>query len=254
MADYAYDHITEEGLPTHEERDGSATPTAESSAEAGSSSDKKDGSAEEGGNKSKHGRQNSLSAEFDQAYKTISASPWGARFGAIFENVKKQGEIYYDATKHEYNSRSNQATKSWNTVKDQIVTRSRALSTDAAEGDAEKKEVEGEKAEGERAEGDGERDAEKKEGEPSESEKKEAAVTLLARLRAEAMKGITEVQKAEDAADEYLAKWGTNLGNFLRDAVTIDPPIEEQEAAAKEGKEKELLFETKGGKDHKPIQ
>lgn len=32
----------------------------------------------------------SLNEEFQQAYKAISASPWGARFGAFVGSVKKQ--------------------------------------------------------------------------------------------------------------------------------------------------------------------
>lgn len=34
-----------------------------------------------------------------------------------------------------------------------------------------------------------------------------------------------EIEKAEDAADEALLKFGTNIRNFLRDAVTIAPPV-----------------------------
>ena len=33
-----------------------------------------------------------------------------------------------------------------------------------------------------------------------------------------------DIEKAEDAADEALLKFGTNIRNFLRDAVSIAPP------------------------------
>lgn len=64
--DLAYDHIVEESLP--KEEDGKRNKTA--------------GSAEQ--------TQNSLNAEFQDAYKAFSASPWGARLGGFFGNVVKQ--------------------------------------------------------------------------------------------------------------------------------------------------------------------
>jgi BSD domain len=47
---------------------------------------------------------------------------------------------------------------------------------------------------------------------------------VIARLRTEAAKRLKDLEKAEDAADEALLKFGTNIRNFLRDAVTIAPP------------------------------
>ncbi|KAF3119783.1 hypothetical protein TWF569_003593 [Orbilia oligospora] len=221
--DFAYDHITEENLPRHQstpandDDDRAQTPTQSSTA---------------------HRRQQSLSSEFDEAYKTIQSTAWGARFGAIFETVKKQGEVYYDATKTEYASRSEQAQKGWTGLREAVVTRSRALSTsnnapDAIPEASNEEEVGESSATGAKA------------GETSQT-----TANLISRLRAEAIKGITEVQKAEDAADAYLAKMGANLGNFLRDAVTIAPPTEEEKAAAEKA-EKDVLFETKGSEDSK---
>ncbi|KAF3936720.1 hypothetical protein ABW19_dt0201187 [Dactylella cylindrospora] len=223
--DFAYDHITEENLPRHQtsttEEDRAQTPTQSST--------------------SGHNRHQSLSSEFDEAYKTIQSTAWGARFGAIFETVKKQGEVYYDATKHEYATRSEQAQKGWTGLREAVVTRSRALSTDQPPTSIpEATEDKGESsASGEKA------------GEAADTAP--AAGTLLSRLRAEAMKGLTEVQKAEDAADAYLAKFGTNLGNFLKDAVTIAPPSDsDDEAPVEKGKEKQdVLFETKGSEESK---
>jgi hypothetical protein len=63
---------------------------------------------------------------------------------------------------------------------------------------------------------------------------------VLARLRSEAAKRLKEIEKAEDAADEALLKFGTNIRNFLRDAVTIAPPSEESG-----GKGSAILFESK---------
>lgn len=47
---------------------------------------------------------------------------------------------------------------------------------------------------------------------------------VLARLKNEATKRLKEIERAEDAADEALLRFGSNIRNFLRDAVTIAPP------------------------------
>lgn len=61
---------------------------------------------------------------------------------------------------------------------------------------------------------------------------------VLARLRSEAAKRLKEIEKAEDAADEALLKFGTNIRNFLRDAVTIAPPSDDAKGST-------VLFESK---------
>lgn len=48
--------------------------------------------------------------------------------------------------------------------------------------------------------------------------------TVLSRLRSEAAKRLRDIQKAEDAADEALLRFGTNIRDFLKDAVSIAPP------------------------------
>ena len=47
---------------------------------------------------------------------------------------------------------------------------------------------------------------------------------MLSKLKVEATKRLKNIEKAEDAADEALYKFGTNVRNFLRDAVTVVPP------------------------------
>lgn len=56
-----------------------------------------------------------------------------------------------------------------------------------------------------------------------------------------------EIEKAEDAADEALLKFGTNIRNFLRDAVSIAPPTE----GGKEGST--VLFESKDAQGKRVI-
>ncbi len=87
------------------------------------------------------------------------------------------------------------------------------------------------------------------------TEKKEASTEqtlqesegVLARLKIEAEKRLKEIQKAEDAADEALLKFGTNIRNFLRDAVSIAPP------AAGADKGSTVLFESKDAQGKRVI-
>ena len=60
--DLAYDHITEESLP--KDAEGSENRSSQ--------------------------QQSTLNADFQEAYKAISSSPWGARIGGFFGNVVKQ--------------------------------------------------------------------------------------------------------------------------------------------------------------------
>lgn len=65
------------------------------------------------------------------------------------------------------------------------------------------------------------------------------ATSIASRFRPEAAKWLKDVQRAEDAADEALLKFGTNVRNFLRDTITVTP----SNAAGKE-KTSEVIFET----------
>ena len=80
---------------------------------------------------------------------------------------------------------------------------------------------------------------------PEGAEKGEGAGPgLLEKIK----KGVAEIEAVEARADEYLLKFGTSIGGFLRDAITIAPPEgeggEEGEVvfeAAKEGGKKQIL-------------
>lgn len=70
---------------------------------------------------------------------------------------------------------------------------------------------------------------------------------MVSRFRSEAAKRLKDIEKAEDAADEALLKFGSNIRNFLRDAVTIAPPEEHDGAALGRGAEGgavNVLFES----------
>jgi hypothetical protein len=58
---------------------------------------------------------------------------------------------------------------------------------------------------------------------------------VLARLRAEAAKRLKDIERAEDAADEALLRFGTGLRDFLREAVSIAPAAADGSGAGGEG-------------------
>lgn len=64
--------------------------------------------------------------------------------------------------------------------------------------------------------------------------------TVISRLKAEAAKRLRDIQKAEDAADEALLKFGANVRDFLKEAVKIAPP-----AAGDDAQSSTVLFESK---------
>lgn len=69
--------------------------------------------------------------------------------------------------------------------------------------------------------------------------------TVLSRLRSEAAKRLRDIQRAEDAADEALLRFGTNIRDFLKDAVSIAPPSGGAAAAGGPQGSSEVLFESK---------
>lgn len=75
------------------------------------------------------------------------------------------------------------------------------------------------------------------------------AESMLSRLRSEAAKRFKDIEKAEDAADEALLKFGTNIRNFLSDAVSIAPPASGSQPDANAA----VLFESKDSSGKKVV-
>lgn len=177
-------------------------------------------------------KQVDLNTEFSEAYKSFSASPWGARLGGFFSDVRKQSETYYEGARHEATAASGEALKGFTDFRSTLVNRARSLSTGQgppAISSAAKQTID---------KGASEDDEDKV---PSESEALRESEGVISRFRAEATKRLKDLEKAEEAADAAIFKFGANIGNFLRDAVTIAPPTEERN---KDGSRK-VLFESK---------
>ncbi|MCJ1282350.1 hypothetical protein MMC26_001673 [Xylographa opegraphella] len=178
--------------------------------------------------------EGSLNTELQEAYRSFSASPWGARLGGFLGSVKKQGESYYQGARQEAAAASEEALKGFSDLRSTLVSRARSMSTGegplsstTASHVTEKGPTEDESQIGKKERSD---DAALRESE-----------SLITRFQKEAAKRLKDIEKAEDAADEALLKFGTNIRNFLRDAVTIAPPTDEKD---KDGNSK-VLFESK---------
>ena len=180
-------------------------------------------------------QEGSLNNEFQEAYKSFSASPWGAKLGGFFGNVKKQGESYYQGARQEASVAGEGALKGFTGLTSTLVNRARSMSanesiaSDATELQSESKECRANPI------------TSSSSAERSTSEALRESEGIISRFRMEAAKRLKDIEKAEDAADEALLRFGTNIRNFLKDAVTIAPPTEETD---KEGKTR-VIFESK---------
>jgi hypothetical protein len=214
--DTAYDHIHEESYPKDAPQSSSDQPPNPAPA-------------------------TNLNTEVQDAYKALSSSPWAARLGGFLGTVKKQGEQYSSIAQK-------QATAGFST----LIKHTRNLSVNAdgtttstsetTDGTEEKAKAAVEK--------------EEIEAHPDRPDSLPADILheaegMLSRLRAEAAKrlkniDLKKIEEAEDAADEALLKFGTNIRSFLRDAVTIAPPADGSSA-------KEVMFESKDSSGKKVV-
>lgn len=226
--DLAYDHIQEEALQPDQNKEKSTQPAP------------------------------TLNADFQEAYKAISSSPWGAKLGGFFGSVVKQvrddgwqtyeycgwvylsdlqGENVYKEAQQEFNTVSEEATKGFTDLRSSIISRTRGLTITQAQED--------EKA---AAGGSTSKDGESTSKDLTTDEALKESEGVLARLKTEAAKRLVEIQKAEDAADEALLKFGTNIRNFLKDAVSIAPPTSNAD-----GQANAVLFESKDSQGKRVI-
>ncbi|KAI5300299.1 hypothetical protein KEM55_008304, partial [Ascosphaera atra] len=72
-----------------------------------------------------------------------------------------------------------------------------------------------------------------------EGRKSDEGPNFLSKFREEAAKRLKDLQKAEDAADEALIRFGTNLTSFFKDAISVTGP---EDASNTSG---DLMFESR---------
>jgi len=234
--DIAYDHIQEEALPAHHERDSTAaSPSSSASATDGTQQPQ---------------QAQTLNIEFQQAFQAVSASPWGARLGGWFGEARKQGQTFYSELQKEASEAQQQATKGLEGLRGQLAQRTAGLNLNA-EG-APHSGIPGEEAVPvAKKEGSTTQTREIIEEDPARPESLTADIvkeagSLVASLRLTATSKLKDLQKAEDAADEALLKFGTNVRDFLRDAVVISAPTAADASKPKgtDAAGNEVLFET----------
>ncbi|KAJ5367830.1 hypothetical protein N7541_001771 [Penicillium brevicompactum] len=207
--DIAYDHIQEEAFSNKEEAPSEAKPQ----------------------------ESNSLNDELQETFRAFSASPWGSRIGGLWDNVRKQGETYYEGARQEYAAASEEAVKGFSDLKDTLADRTKGLSLStvalASSGEGQSDETTTPKASA-----DGE-SLEKGEGAGADGE------SFISRLKAEAARRLKEIEKAEEAADEAIMRFGMNISQKLREAVSIVPPETDESG--------KLLFESKDAEGKRVI-
>ncbi|KAJ5383835.1 hypothetical protein N7517_001746 [Penicillium concentricum] len=178
-----------------------------------------------------------LNDELQETFRAFSNSPWGSRIGGLWDNVRKQGETYYEGARQEYAAASEEAVKGFSDLKETLADRTKGLSLSTAgvtgSGEGQSDETTTPKAAAEGESGD------KPEGAGASGE------SFIARLKAEAARRLKEIEKAEEAADEAILRFGMNIGQKLREAVSILPPD-----ADESGK---LLFESKDAEGKRVI-
>ena len=177
-----------------------------------------------------------LNTELQETFRAFSASPWGVRIGGLWDNVRKQGESYYEGARQEYAAASEEAVKGFSDLKENIVGRTRGLSLNTAFAGGDGAEGSSSGAGAGAGAGAAKDEASTPTGTGAEGEGSASGEGFLARLKAEAARRLKEIEKAEEAADEAILRFGMNIGQKLRDAVSIVPPDSEAD---------KLLFESK---------
>jgi len=238
--DIAYDHIQEESLPAHHERDTAA------GALSSSSTSTTDGTPQQ---PQESQQPQTLNTEFQQAFQAVSASPWGARLGGWFGEARKQGQTFYTELQKEASEAQQQATKGFEGLRGQLAQRTAGLNLNA-EGTPHSG-IPGEEAVPAGDRKTTETKSREVEEDPARPESLTADIvkeagSLVASLRLTATSKLKDLQRAEDAADEALLKFGTNVRDFLKDAVVISAPTAADASKPKgtDAAGNEVLFET----------
>ena len=168
----------------------------------------------------------------------------------------QQGESVYREAQQEFSVVSEEATRGFSDLRASIINRTRGLSLTgsaapgaAAAGPSTTTENPPSSNEG----GDSSTTRELPGGSGSGSAD-ETSETVLERIRREGAKRLQDLQKAEEAADEALLKFGSNIRDFLQNAISIAPPSGESDAAqGSGGAGSTVLFEVKDAQGKRVI-
>lgn len=163
-------------------------------------------------------KRESLQSEFQETFKAFSASPWGAKLGGLWGNVQKQSQTYIETARKEAEAARGEALKGFSDLKEGLAKQTRSLSI----GEEQANEDSG-------ATDEINTDPTPKDVDAAISENE----SFIARFKSEAAKRLKDIEKAEDAADEALLRFGTNVRNFLKEAVTVVPAEEDRPGTAK---------------------
>ncbi|KAF1981525.1 BSD domain protein [Aulographum hederae CBS 113979] len=180
-------------------------------------------------------RESTLNTEFQETFKAFSNSPWGTKLGGLWGTVKKQSETYISTAQAEYNTASTTASKG---ISD-LITRTRALSQPTTDDASSSKDA----------------------PPPQHPAKPESltadiakeASTIFSSLRLTATQKLAEIEKVEDAADEAILRFGSNIRDMLRNAVTITPPVDDASAPGGQTQGGQVLFESKDSEGKRVI-
>nr|XP_036587053.1 BSD domain-containing protein [Colletotrichum truncatum]KAF6797783.1 BSD domain-containing protein [Colletotrichum truncatum] len=207
--DLAYDHIQESVLPKDD--------------------DKKKGDSKDPNNNQP---QASLNEDLQEAYKALSTSAWGMRIGGFLGNAVKQGQSVYKEASKEVTELGGDAAKGFTS----IINRTRSLTVNTTQGEAS----------GDKSKETDNQTTPTKTRDQGSDEAMSNSETYMTKFRAEAARRLKELQKAEDAADEALLRFGTNISNFLKEAVSIAPPSDSNQGNT-------VLFESKDAQGKRVI-
>ncbi|KAI0026245.1 BSD-domain-containing protein [Xylariomycetidae sp. FL0641] len=189
--DLAYDHIAEESLPKDNVKSTDSGKAAEKQPEP----------------------QQSLNEEVKDVYDRVRTNllPWGSWF-------KQQGETFYQEATKEVSSLGADASRGITTVRERAFS----LMNNASTPDPNAQPTNDTNDKGKDKETTTTPTAAEGSNSTADAALSESKL-VFQRLQSQASKTLKDIQRAEDAADEALLKFGSTVLDFVRDAVIVKP-------------------------------
>lgn len=146
-----------------------------------------------------------------------------------------QGESVYTQASKEFAEVGEDAQKGFTSLRETIVNRTRSLSLTTIIPDLSNNDPE-----------DSQRTPTNTTAPAGDGHSTQDSETVLSRLKIEAARRLKDLQQAEDAADDALLRFGSNIRDFLRDAISVAPPDESNES-------NQVMFESKDAQGRRVI-